>query len=611
MEKKQNSAVDKVEDISALGMDAQPTPIEDSEGEVPSKAKTPVNRAKTAQKKTRVERISDAKREQMRVEKQKQREYKRIEAKREKEERAESIAAKRLREREARKARRDYLKSESAEARRDRIAAERREAMRLKKEKAVLRARMISEERERRAVERERRRAVRVQEKREKRTRGVGGWIAAVVSLGCAVLILGTLLTFNLMYMSDSKQLLGSSYERAYYDLAGCIDNIDVNLSKLEVTSSPALQQRLLTDIIVQSELAESELQALPLEDESKYATGKYINQLGDYSKMLSYKIASGGEITDDDMEMLYEFHRRNGNLQSTLSKISKEKGKSFNFTSLLKPEKDNAVISNFGELENNSVEYPKMIYDGPFSDGLEVKQARGLKESEITRAQAAERFNALFADYRPKDAEVVNEGEGSLATYNVEAATESGYYIYAQMAKRGGRLVLFNCYEPCEEEKFTLDECREIAEVFVKKAGFEDMAPVWESSSRAVAQFNFAHVKDGVVVYPDLVKVNVCMERGLVSAVEATSYYYNHTDREIPEANISRAQAEAAVSPSLNVTKVRKAVIPVGDGKETLAYEVFGESGGRQFFVYVDAVSGVEREIFEVVETEEGRVII
>ena len=495
--------------------------------------------------------------------------------------------------------------------REERIAAERQERYRLKKEKAAIRAKLLSEKRENKKLLKMQKREQKAKSKREQRSRGIGGWLAAVIALGCSTLLLGTLLTFNVFYMSGGNELLDNMYRRAFYDLTGYVDNIDVNLGKLEVASSPARQQKILNEIVVQSELAENELQALPLEDASRYATGKYINQLGDYAKTLSEKLADGGSLTENDRENLKEFGRRNQNLQKTLSRISADAGEKYSFLSLLKPADDDAVLTNMNELENLSLEYPKMIYDGPFSDGLKRAEAKGLTGSEITKKEAVEKFRALFSDYALTEAEVVNECGGDIETYNVSAVTEKGWPVYAQMAKRGGAPVLFNCYAPCNEEKFTLEECREIAEVFVKKAGFEEMKPVWETASRGVAQFNFAHVKNGITVYSDLVKVNVCMERGVVSALDAASYCLNHIQREIPEAVISEKTAIKGVSSLMDVRSVRKVIVPVGQAGEKLAYEVFGINGGSQYFVYIDAATGKELDIYKVVESTEGTLVI
>lgn len=634
---KYNSAVDKVETASAESKKTAAAGGKKSGGKTSAAGKSGVKQTKTdvfagenvSAAPAQTAMGSGVKKEQARVEREERVAARRREAEKIRDERKEkkaraenarkqaiirrreTLAAEKLRRREERAARRDAMKNESREARAERLAAERQERFRLKKEKAEIRARLLSEKRENKKLLKQQKRQQRARNKTEKRSRGIGGWLAAVIALGCSTLLLGALLTFNVFYMSGGNEMLDSSYKKAFYDLTGYVDNIDVNLGKLAVASSPARQQKILTDLVVQSELAENQLQALPLEDSSRYYTGKFINQLGDYAKSLSDKLADGGSLTDADRENLNEFYRRNTNLQNSLAKISKEVDGGYSFLSLMKPTENDAVLTNLNELENLSLEYPKMIYDGPFSDGLDRKEAKGLKGSEVTKEEAVKKFRALFSDYAVTSAEVINEANGDFETYNVAAETEKGWPVYAQMSKRGGTIVTFNCYEPCEEEKFTLEECREIAEVFVKKAGFEGMRPVWETASRAVAQFNFAFVKNGVIVYSDLVKVNVCMERGVVSAIDASSYCLNHTEREIPDAEISEKTAIKGVSALLDVRNTRKVIVPVGNSGERLAYEVFGYEGGNQYFVYIDALTGKEIEIFKVVESTEGTLVI
>ena len=575
---KENSAVEKTENIAEQTSSARAASTATEERSGVKRTKTGVS-------------ASDAKfkREQLRLQRDAER---------------ERIAA----ERAALKAR---LKKESEEDRRARIAEENRQRIQLRKEKQQAKERLAEKKREDRKLIKQEKMRRRAETGRDRRSRGVGGWLAAVIALGCTTLVLGAILTFNLLFTSGGSDLLAALYERAFYDLASYADEIDVDLGKLSVASTSAKQQEILGDITVKSELAENQLQTLPLEDESRYATGKYMNQLGDYSRSLSKKIAGGGFVTDEDRATLEEFRRRNDNFRRTLASAKEDMGEKFSFLSLLKPETDNPVVTRMAELENQSAEYPKMIYDGPFSDGLETAEIKGLTGSEITAEAALEKFNAIFADYALTAAEVVNEGDGRIETYNIEAKSEAGYSVYAQMAKRGGTLVTFNCYDPCSVEKFTLDECREIAEVFVKKAGFDNMTPVWETSSRAVASFNFAYLESGVIVYSDLIKVTVCMERGVVSALESTTYCLNHTERDIPSAFITAKRAREIAGKTIETESVRKAMVPVGTMGEALSYEVYGKKDGDAYFIYIDAATGAEIEIFRVIDTAEGELVI
>ncbi len=628
--KEKNQAINKVETIANKKSSRGKT--SNAKKNVASSDKKPVKQAKTevgiekgniisrAEKRLMREKIHAEKQQKLaeiRAQKEKavaERKRAAIEArekrKAERIKRRENLAAERLRRKEERIVLKEKLKNETKEERMARIAEEKAAKSQLKLKKAELKAKLASEKRENKRLLKMQKRAAREKRKSESRSRGIGGWLAAVISLGCTVLILGTLFIFNMMYMSNGNEMLNSSYERAYYELVGCVDNIEVALSKLQVAVSPAVQQKLLNDVSVQSELAESQLQTLPLEDSSKYCTSKFINQVGDYSKTLSAKIAEGDTITDENRETLEELMRRNTNLQKALADINGKMGNKFSFLSLLKPEDGNVVIEGFGELENLSVEYPKMIYDGPFSDGLETKTVKGLSGDEITKEKALKVFSALFYDYSVTEAKVLNESNGIIPTYNIEGVAENGVQIYAQLAKQGGKLVMFNCYHDCDQSKFAIENCEKLAELFVEKAGFEGMKPVWRGVSKNIAQFNFAYVVDGVVIYSDLVKVNVCMERGVVSSLEATEYFLNHTERSIGEVKITKEQAAEKVK-MIDVISERKAIVPVGGGKEKLAWEVHGKYDGADYYVYIDAVTGEEIEIFRVIESTEGEILL
>ena len=129
--------------------------------------------------------------------------------------------------------------------------------------------------------------------------------IAAVVTLGCTVLILGGLLTFNYFTPLDSQMGFSVKEQKNFYDLVSYVDNLDVNLSKLVVSNDESEQQKLLSEVRVQSSLATNSLAEMSLQDENKYNTTKFINQVGDFSKYLNDKLIEGEEITDKDKEIL------------------------------------------------------------------------------------------------------------------------------------------------------------------------------------------------------------------------------------------------------------------------------------------------------------------
>ena len=92
---------------------------------------------------------------------------------------------------------------------------------------------------------------------------------------------------------------------------------------------------------------------------------------------------------------------------------------------------------------------------------------------------------------------------------------------------------------------------------------------------------------------------------------MEATSYYTNHTERIIPSPLLSVSAAKNKVSDNITVLTSRLAVIPFGEKTEKLSYEFSGTYDGATYYVYIDAVTGRQIEMFKVIESTEGMLLM
>lgn len=640
---KKNSAIEKVENASLT-----------TETAPPAKRKPGVKKASAMKKKSetgkKTEKQTRKTNEQVREEKakakyaaaeekkKKQAEAKkkreqakkaRIEAKKAKaaarKEKQRSLRELRIAKKEERIKRREFLKNESKEDRQKRLAAEKQAKLKIKAQKAERRAELKKAKAERAAEMKRQKQAARHERKmkkaemrerrgRENRSRGVGGWLAAVISLGCSVLVLGSVLALSLFtdVLSFGKKDGGTeAAERAFYDLVGYVDNIETNMSKLFVASDSESQQKILGDLMVQSNLADSSLAALPVMDESKHYASKYINQVGDYAKYLNNRLIDQQTLTNEDLDRLVELYNVNTDLKEALTTLSARVNEEYDFDLLKDNNANDIIIAQFNDFEKGAVDYPEMIYDGAFSDGVNNKEVKGLSGEEIDETAAVEKFNKIFAEYGELDPTVMGMTENSeIICYNVTSMTEGGE-IYAQISKIGGELVMFNAYRECGEEKLSEEECIAKAGEFLEKLGYKDMKCVWNYASGGTEHLNFAYTENGVIMYPDLVKLNVCMETGVVTGLDADNYYINHTDRLIGKAKHDMGEAFDKVNVKLDVQDERVTVIPLGNGRETLAYEFIGTYNGSVYYVYVDADTLKEVEIYKVVDTEQGRLLM
>ena len=120
----------------------------------------------------------------------------------------------------------------------------------------------------------------------------------------------------------------------------------------------------------------------------------------------------------------------------------------------------------------------------------------------------------------------------------------------------------------------------------------------------------NYAAVQNDVVLYPDLIKVQLSMKDGSVIGVEAGNYLMNHTQRTLELPAISEEDAVARIGTQLTPLAARLCVIPV-DAGEALCYEIRATDGTDTFLVYIDAMTGTERELMQVVNDENGALVM
>ncbi len=466
----------------------------------------------------------------------------------------------------------------------------------------------------RRQEERKEMRDGRREEKRRS-VKGVsGGYIAAIVSLGCSVLVLGSLLTLSAFtdnFGTGKTNAAANTSQRAFYEFVGYVDNMETDMSKLFVSSDENLRQKILRDLTVKSNLADASLSQLPMTDDFKFYTSKYINQVGDYTKYLNDRLIDGYSITENEYKDLARLYEANKKLKTSLSELAGKIDENYDFDMLADNNPNDLILSGFNGLEENAADYPEMIYDGPFSDGLEARKPKGITGERINEFIAKEKFEKIFGEYGLEKTQVVGMTENSkIECYNVTANTDRGD-IFAQFSVVGGHLVSFSSFKECEKINLGEEECVGIAGRFLESVGLKNMTCVWAQTDENTVTLNFVYTIGDVLVYPDMVKINVCRENGRVIGMDADSYYINHTVRKIENPAHTMAEAREKAEKNIEVSSASMAITPKGNGHEIFAYEFIGTKDGSTYYIYIDANTLKESDIFRLVETEQGEMLL
>ena len=434
---------------------------------------------------------------------------------------------------------------------------------------------------------------------KKERTPGFGGWLAAVIALGVTTLALGTMLTFGWINYNGMQAGRADDASHSLYELNAIVDNLDANLSKARVAQSAGDRARIFTDIAVESELAESAIERLPVAGDLTRSMTAFINKVGESAQNMIYTVARGEDLSSSQTAAIEYMYECNKQIKEFLNGLTTNCCRKDMIAAL---DGKGAMFDGFEGYIDPAVETPKEIYDGPFAENTKKVSAKDLDGmEEISPERAEELAGKYFADYGVTDVRCTGETKAEqLTCYNVTMNTEDGEY-FAQFSKSGGKLVMFDSHKDCSQKNFSVKNCKTIAENFLESIGYKNLTCVWAGENGTACNLNYVYEQDGAAVYPDMIKVKVCEERGIVTGIEALPYVLNHTKRSVPFPALSKAQVQKKLGGKLDIESSRLAIIPFNGG-EKLAYEFCGTYGGNTYYVYLDANSGTELNVFTVV---------
>jgi len=412
----------------------------------------------------------------------------------------------------------------------------------------------------------------------------------------------------------EYKNQLEYVYERSFYELVDNVDNIEVNLSKLSASKSDIARKELIAKIISQSNMAQNNLAVLPIDSGEIGNTVSFVNYVNGYLTSLNQKLGKNQALSNDDLENI-------DNLYETSKKIKVEVNK---YATLIQSDNykiiDNAKSTTyelsqfsqtFSTLKEPSVDYPELIYDGPFSDSVVNKEIKGLTGADLTNVEATEKVKSLKDLLGYVSFEESGEGKGKIATFDYVLKFSDDSKGYLQLTQKGGNILSYTRTITSREGTQEQEKYVVVAKEFAKNAGFGEVECVWIEEATDAVFINLASIENGVVAYPDLIKVKLTIDRAVVNGFEASNYFYNHTKRPSQTPAISINQARNNLPSDLTVVESKLVIIPGEYVGELFAYEFQCEKNNNTFFVYINALTGEQEKIMRVVETDDGSLLM
>ncbi len=408
------------------------------------------------------------------------------------------------------------------------------------------------------------------------------------------------------------KAQMEHSYQRCVSEITDSVRDIEYSLEKGLLITSPDGIVRLSNEVNRHSNSAMANLGQLPLSNIQIENTEKFLTQVGDYLSSLAMQCSRGKEISAEDYETIEQLLGYCKKLEKNFNKISSNlyDGKLTIEKLKNKGENDIFLEDSLTVAEEEFVDYPSLIYDGPFSSHIDTIEYSALKgEKEIDEKEGKK----ALTEFMGSDKFIIKsmgEKGGKLPsyTYRVYRGNPEGKnYITAEVTKNGGKISWFlNDYNP-KSTKISVDKARENAANFLYYHGYKNMQENYYDCRSNVATINFAYTQNSITMYPDLIKVKIAMDTGECIGMEADGFLLNNKDRSNLEPVLTEEEARAKVSEKAEIESARLAVIPTDSHREILCYEFSGKVGDRKYLVYINAVSGEEEKVLLLIESEHG----
>lgn len=436
-------------------------------------------------------------------------------------------------------------------------------------------------------------------------------WIVLIILIGI-IIALG----YNLN-KKDKESILANEnlYNQSLYELIYYMDNVQNYLAKSTISNSATHGAETLTNLWREANLAQTYLSMLPMQAQELENTEKFLNQVSDYSYSLSRKNIQGEKLSDDDLKNLEELHKYSMQINNVVNQISFDLNAGNMKWSDLTGEKNvnfaQQVSTDFNfadTLEENLHQYSGLIYDGAYSEHIVSVEKRGLKGDKISEEDAKKKAVEFVGENNIEEISSLGYSEkAAVPAYTFTIKNKNQENITISISETGGSIVYMTSDREVSVENLTYEQANEKGIEFLNQKGFNNMKQTYYLKNEGVITINYAYQQDGVLMYPDLIKLKVALDNGQILGIETTGYLNNHTQRDVSKVKITKEQAKEKLNKNLNIQSETLAIIPTEWKTEKLCYEFKGKVEETEYLVYINAENGEEEQILIITNTPNG----
>ena len=445
--------------------------------------------------------------------------------------------------------------------------------------------------------------------------------LIAIYSLA-AVLVMGAFLVKAERRSAALERAAEVGYDHAFTELSTAVGELDAALKKSLCAASPSMVSTVCAAGYAHCAAASQAIASLPCGAIELEHTAAFLSRTGDYMFYLSRKAAGGEGLTQEEREALRAMSEGASQVSGALSEMTAQLLAGSISASQLERTEDAVadaeasltgagIVSGVKAMEDELPELPTLIYDGPFSQHLQRAQPRLLEGLAEVDEDGARRAAAAFFGGREEDWRYICYRAEPVPVY-VFSSQYGNEVRTVEITACGGKVLYFGSARESAEGGVAPEEALRTAAAFLENHGYPSMTPTYHQAEGGELVASFAFEQDGVLCYPDLIKVTVALDTGEVVGMEAAGYVMCHAQRDLGDIAFDTEEKIAALSPYLTCLSHRPALIPTEGKNEVLCEEYTCKTpDGRHALVYLNAQTGREQQILLLLESESGTLTV
>lgn len=420
----------------------------------------------------------------------------------------------------------------------------------------------------------------------------------------------------------DYRNYLQGEYSKNIYDLISSVQNIQSDLGKSAVSSSKESRQLLFQEIYRNTTIANDKLHSLPVPQNVIDGTSKLLSQVGDFCYSLVKN--SAGNLTDTENKNINSLKKQSDQLLINLNNAADEinqgrvrwgeiRQKTMN---VFAKEKESSVENKFTEIQKQVTSYPALIYDGPFSENNLNIKPKVLSLKQVSESDAKSAVKKSVKEDSIESIKLISQDGSSIKvsipTYRFSVkikGRKDGEDVIAEISKNGGKILYLIDQRNVGQPKIDKAKALKNAKDYLNKLGYKNMEESYISQYENTMVVNYIYKQGDIAVYTDGLKLKIAMDDGSIIGVESDKYLTSHVEnRKSLAPKVGSKAALSKVSKNLKIEKQRLAVIPTETNKEVLCYEFYGKYGNEEYIVYINALTGSEQRIIQIINTPNGK---